>query len=122
MKKLSIREAADILGMTPHTLRYYEKVGLIQVGRRGSIRHYDEEDIRWLQYIKALKDIGFSLEEIKAYAQLKTDDTATLSERKTLLMKQRSKIDRQIQLLKITRETIDEKIRCIEKREEDDEN
>lgn len=122
MKSLSIREASDILGVSTHTLRYYEKVGLIDAKRRGRTRYYDDEDISWLQYIKALKDIGFSLEEIRSYAKLKLEDTATLRERRELLSVQREKIDRQIQFLKITRETIDEKIRCIEEREKKDEN
>ena len=47
--------AASILGIEAHTLRYYERIGLIQPDRSvGNIRLYSEDDIDRLRYIKAL--------------------------------------------------------------------
>ncbi|GLI56139.1 hypothetical protein PM10SUCC1_16530 [Propionigenium maris DSM 9537] len=69
MKKYTIGEVAKILALSQHTLRYYEKMGIIEVGRRGSggVRKFTQENLSQLEYIKALKEIGLSLEEIKTY-------------------------------------------------------
>lgn len=61
-----IGELAERSGITPETIRYYEKLGLIspaeRVGR--GHRHYDETALARLQKIDALKQLGLSLEEI----------------------------------------------------------
>lgn len=121
MKKFTIGEVGERLRISQHTLRYYEKIGIIEVERRGTsnIREYSEEDIHRLEYIKALKDIGFSLEEIKTYTVLKRDDNTTLRERRKILEEHRKKITDQINLLTEIRKDIDEKIVCIDRREEE---
>ena len=124
MKKFTIKEVSGRLNLTQHTLRYYEKIGIIEVNRRGSsnIREYTEKDIQWLEYIKALKDIGFNLEDIKSYTLLKKNDKSTLSERREILEKQHMKITEKIDFLIHIKSIIEEKISCIENREKNDEN
>lgn len=124
MKKFSINKVSSILNVSQHTLRYYEKLGIIKVARRGNsnVREYSEKDIEWLKYIIALKDIGFSLEDIKNYSLLKIDDSATLSKRRELLKSHHTKVSKQIELLNNIKKTIEDKIYCIETREEKNEN
>lgn len=124
MKEFSINKVSNILNVSQHTLRYYEKLGIINVARRGTtnIRVYSQKDIEWLKYIIALKDIGFSLEDIKNYSLLKKDDSATLSKRRELLKNHHTEVSKQIKLLIDIKKNIEDKISCIDNREDKDEN
>src|SRR4030043_2291308 len=64
--------AADMLGIEAHTLRYYERLGLVQPERSsGNIRLYSEEDIDRLRYIKALmSDCGVNLAGVEGALRL----------------------------------------------------
>ncbi|CAI0732542.1 Zn(II)-responsive regulator of zntA [Serratia quinivorans] len=65
MKELDIREIADLTGVTPSALRYYEKKKLIKpVGRNGLRRQYKESVIDKLKLIALGQAAGFSLDEI----------------------------------------------------------
>ncbi|MGU3430976.1 helix-turn-helix domain-containing protein [Enterobacter hormaechei] len=67
MKELDIRKIADLTGVTPSALRYYEKKKLIKpVGRNGLRRQYKESVIDKLQLIALGQAAGFSLDEIGA--------------------------------------------------------
>lgn len=67
MKERDIREIANLTGVTPSALRYYEKKGLIKpVGRNGLRRQYNENVIDKLQFIALGQAAGFSLDEIAA--------------------------------------------------------
>jgi MerR family transcriptional regulator/heat shock protein HspR len=60
--RYAISIAARMVGIETHTIRYYEKIGLIHPFRsKGNIRYYSEEDIDLLQHIKTLtEDVGIS--------------------------------------------------------------
>lgn len=64
----SISEAAIKIGFTAHTLRYYEKIGLLSSPlRKGGKRRYTEGEIRLLKFMKMLKQTGMSLEDIQEF-------------------------------------------------------
>ena len=64
-----IGEVAEVTGRGIHTLRYYEKVGLLPPPTRNSgIRQYTEGDVRLLKFLYSLKQTGMSLEEIAEFA------------------------------------------------------
>jgi len=67
-----ISVAASIIGIEAHTLRYYERLGLVQPGRSsGNIRLYSEEDIHRLRYVKALmSDCGVNLAGVEVALRL----------------------------------------------------
>lgn len=60
-----IGEAAEKLGLTPDTLRYYEKIGLLAIVRKGAARLYTDKDLSRLRFVKRAQSMGFSLEEVK---------------------------------------------------------
>ena len=67
-----ISVAARMIGIEAHTLRYYERLGLVQPERSsGNIRLYSEEDIERLRYIKALmSDCGVNLAGVEVALRL----------------------------------------------------
>jgi DNA-binding transcriptional MerR regulator len=108
---LRIQEVADLVGLTPRSIRYYEEVGLLEPAGRseGAYRLYDADDVDRLRFIKGLRDdAGFSLAEI---GQLLEDETAraanrarfresrTASERRAVLEDGIERIDRQVATL-----------------------
>ena len=72
LTRLTIGEAAKALDVSAHTLRYYEKIGLIpRIGKDVSgHRHYDENDMARLRFIKRAQRMQFSLDEIRQLLQI----------------------------------------------------
>lgn len=65
----TIGKVAELTGMSIHTLRYYEKLGLVPPPKRNSgIRQYTDGDVQFLQFLYSLKQTGMSLEEIAEFA------------------------------------------------------
>lgn len=86
---LTIQQAAAACGLTVHTLRYYERIGLIRpVPRRGNgHRRYRADDMGWIAFLLRLRATGMSVEEMQRYARLRDlgDDAAGVAERKRML-------------------------------------
>lgn len=98
----SIGEAAKRLNISAHTLRFYDKVGLLPfVGRnRAGNREFVDADMRLLETILCLKSTGMKLKEIKQYINWVMDGPDTVKFRKMLMMKHRDSVTRQAQELK----------------------
>jgi DNA-binding transcriptional MerR regulator len=69
-RTMLISQLSKLTGFPKDTIRYYEKIGLIELAgqtRRGAnnYRHYPEETVRLLHSIRNLKELGFTLEEIR---------------------------------------------------------
>lgn len=68
---MTIAEVSERFGTSPDTLRYYERVGLIPpVGRKSGIRNYDENDIKWIEFIFCMRSAGVPIEELARYVAL----------------------------------------------------
>lgn len=87
--------------MTTHTLRYYERVGLIQpVGRaRNGHRRYSDADEAWLKFLHCMRDTNMPIREMQRYAQLRDRGTDTSLERRKILEEHRATIAAQIAAL-----------------------
>lgn len=72
---LKISELSARTGLTPHTLRFYEKHGLIQASSRSDsgYRYYNTSDIKRVEFVKAARSIGFSLEDIGMLLSIRLD-------------------------------------------------
>ena len=86
---MRIQQAAKECGLTCHTLRYYEKSGLIKPIPRDDSGHrfYREHDINWLHFVKCLKSTGMPLKDIQSYAT-KVGDAANQGEFLLQIMQQ----------------------------------
>lgn len=70
---MQIGDLAAKAGVTPRTIRYYEELGIVEPEERtaGGFRLYSEAQLRRLQIVQSLKDLGFGLEHIRAFFNLK---------------------------------------------------
>jgi DNA-binding transcriptional MerR regulator len=84
--------------MTAHTLRYYERVGLIQpVGRaRNGHRRYSEADEAWLNFLHCMRETNMSIREMQRYAELREQGDSTSLQRRKLLEDHRAAIAEKI--------------------------
>lgn len=72
---LKISQLAEKTGLTAHTLRFYEKNGLISATERSEAgyRYYTESDVRRAHFVKTARNIGFSLEDIGQLLSIRVD-------------------------------------------------
>ena len=90
----TIQDVSKKTGLSAHTLRYYEKEGLITGIERsqGGFRQYTDEDLEALSLICCLKNTGMSLQEITRFVTLTHEGEQTLKERVELLREHRENV------------------------------
>ncbi len=115
---MSITEVSKIYNLTPDTLRYYERIGLLpSVNRsKGGIRNYTDEDCRWVEFAKCMREAGLPVEILIDYVSLFQRGDETIPARKEILLEQRGILSGKIEELKKTLEKLDYKISRYEER------
>lgn len=96
----SIGQVAAKTGLTVHTLRYYEKEGLLPFVRKSSsgLRMFSDNDLGWLSMIECLKETGMPLKGIKQYIDWFCEGDSTLPQRLEMFKQQEVKVLAQIAL------------------------
>ena len=114
---MTIAEVSKKHSLTPDTLRYYERVGLIpHVARTaGGIRDYGEMDCRWIEFIKCMRGAGLPVDVLIAYVSLFQQGDATHDARKALLVEQRQLLAQRMAEMQATLSRLDTKIERYEK-------
>ncbi len=93
----SIGEVSKMTGLSPSTLRFYDKEGLLPgLGRQGGKRIFDDGHVRSLRVIECLKSSGLEIRDIRKFMDLTTKGSASYAQRKELMEEQRSKTLEQI--------------------------
>ncbi len=125
---LRIHEVADLVGLTPRSIRYYEEMGLLSPSARsqGAYRLFDQLDVERLRFITGLRDAaGFSIAEIRALledeaarrlareALAATDDPV---ERRRILQGRLDSIEGQLTSLRSKLARLQEMVDSLEKR------
>ena len=84
---LTIQQVADQTGLSIDTLRYYERIELIEpVGRTESgHRRYTSQDLAWIDLLIRLRDTGMPLAQMVHFARLRRQGDVTLTERRLML-------------------------------------
>lgn len=109
---MTIADVAKKYDLTADTLRYYERVGLLPGVNRtaGGIRDYTEEDCRWVEFIKCMRNAGLPIEVLIEYVALFQQGPATHDARKHLLIEQRDQLIDRISDMQKTLERLNMKI------------
>ena len=85
---MTIAEAAERSGLTSHTLRYYERDGLMlfPVGRSSTgHRRYTDRDLTWIELVARLRATGMPIRDVRRYAELVRAGAGNEQERLELL-------------------------------------
>ncbi|MFW5488523.1 MAG: MerR family transcriptional regulator [Desulfovibrio sp.] len=115
---MTIGEVANILGISVHTLRYYEKIGLIrQVDRVSGKRRYSKANVVWLEFIQRLKRTRMPLEKIRQYADLWHMGDSSIPQRKDMLLAHQQQLLEEMEVLQGHLDFLNKKIDLYETRE-----
>lgn len=111
MKTYSIGEVAKALNLTPYTLRYYDREGLMPFVERtsGGTRLFKESDIEALKVIECLKSTGMPLKEIKSFIDWCSEGDSTLRQRYDMFLERKATVEAQMEELRKTMEVIEHK-------------
>lgn len=110
---LSIAEAARRTGVSVHTLRYYERAGLVvtHVARTtGGIRRYQHEDLVWINVCTRLRATGMPIKAVRRYAELVSAGHGNEKERLALMEAHRADVLAKLDELQENLQLIDHKI------------
>ena len=113
---MKIAEVSEQYGISSDTLRYYERIGLIQpVNRNESgIRDYNELDLRRVDFIKCMRSAGLPVEILIEYVGLVQQGDKTIKARKEILKEQRELLTARMKEMQKTLDILDHKIEVYE--------
>lgn len=108
----TIAQAAKRCGLTAHTLRFYDKEGLLPYVERtpSGIRAFKESDFEWLHVINCLKDTGMPIKKIKEFIDFCMQGDEALPQRLEIIRAHKKDVEAQMALLENHMETIDYKL------------
>lgn len=108
----TVKEVAELLGVSVHTVRYYDDKGLVPGTKRNAAnqRLFDDMEVEWLFVSLTLKNTGLPLKDVKHYIELYQQGDSTLSERYKLMTEQKEKTLREMEELKLRLAVLDRKI------------
>jgi DNA-binding transcriptional MerR regulator len=122
MAAMPIRDAAAASGFSAHTLRYYERAGLLPaVAREPGSRHrsFTERDLAWLSFLERLRATGMSIRQMRRFAALRQDGEATVAERRAMLEEHLDGVRRRIAHLESAADAIERKVEVYRRLEAD---
>ncbi len=108
----SIQQVASMTGLSTHTLRYYEKIGLIKNVQRDQTgyRQYTDFDLAWIQFLIRLRVTGMPMLKMKQFSDLRQKGESTITARKELLEEHYKDVLGKIEELELNSQRIEEKI------------
>tara|TARA_R110002020_G_scaffold127988_2_gene286978 strand:- start:1679 stop:2023 length:345 start_codon:yes stop_codon:yes gene_type:complete len=109
---MKISELARRTGLSAHTIRYYERIGLMPPAERDGSGHraYDERILVWLEFVGHLKTTGMPIRDMLEYAQLRMAGAATEGRRKAMLTAHRQTVRQRMRKLAECLDVLDAKI------------
>ncbi|WOP17352.1 MerR family transcriptional regulator [Raineyella sp. LH-20] len=109
---LTVAQMATATGVSTHTLRYYERAGLIHPIARtaGNQRRYSPDDVAWLEFLLRLRETGMPIAQMREYAVLRAQGAATTEARLALLETHRTAVRARIAALRRHEQALEAKI------------
>lgn len=113
---MKIAEVSERYSISPDTLRYYERIGLIPPVTRSEsgIRDYGELDVRRVEFIKCMRSAGLPIEVLIEYVGLVQQGDETIEARKEILKEQRELLRARIREMQKTLDILNHKIEVYE--------
>jgi DNA-binding transcriptional MerR regulator len=110
--RMKIAEVSKKYDLSQDTLRYYERTGLLpNVNRdKNGLRDYTDEDCKWVEFIKCMRNAGLPIEILIEYVSLVQQGDETLEARKELLIEQRNYLVKKMEEMMKTIERLNGKI------------
>ncbi|MFC4004510.1 MerR family transcriptional regulator [Prauserella oleivorans] len=108
----SIAQVARRTGLSVDTLRYYERIRLLDPPARDQAgrRVYSDADLAWLRFLTRLRTAGMPIRRMREYARLRGRGPASAPRRKAMLVEQRGVVTRRIAELRDCLEVLDHEI------------
>jgi len=108
MRRYSPGQVAEQTGFSIDTLRYYERIGLIEDIERnsGGRRVFSEDDVSWLMILRCLRETGMPIQRMVRFAELARGGAETIPERITVLEEHDRDVDAKIAQLRDEQEHI----------------
>ncbi|MDT8975796.1 MerR family transcriptional regulator [Paenibacillus sp. chi10] len=118
--RLPIQDISLITGLSSHTLRYYEKIGLLEGIERdeNGYRKYSKTDILWIDFLIRLRNTEMPIRDMQKFSELRHQGDSTVTERRELLEAHQEYVLNQIRRLENNLTKINEKIDYYKKLEE----
>ncbi|SHK06170.1 transcriptional regulator, MerR family [Pseudonocardia thermophila] len=108
---LTIAEMAERTGVSAHTLRYYERIGLLEVARDASgHRVYTATDFARVLFLTRMRMTGMPIRDLKRYVALAAAGEETIPERRAMLLARRDAVKAQLTELQFALDTIEAKL------------
>src|SRR5579883_1371790 len=115
---LNIQQMAQVTGLSAHTLRYYERAGLmlerVKRDEGNGYRSYSQEDVAWIEFLKRLRATGMPIREMRRYTKLVRLGGQTMPERLQLLKQHQRQVEQRLKEIEQHLEAISAKISCYE--------
>lgn len=108
----TIQQVAEMKHISAFTLRYYEKIGVLEpIGRHeNGHRRYREQDLGWIDFLKLLRETGMPVQQMKEFMDLAREGDPTIPERIAVLSEHRAQLSERIAELTAHLDHLDRKI------------
>ncbi|WP_425145123.1 MerR family transcriptional regulator [Deinococcus sp.] len=122
--ELTIQEAAQLAGVSPDALRYYERIGLLAPVARspGGHRQYTDLDLSWVDFLVQCREAGMGIQAMKHLSALHRDPRATSAQLLVVFEAHLQQVETRLRRLAAHREILERKVAAYRKLEADQES
>lgn len=116
MADYTVKQLADKLNISAHTIRFYDDQGLFPDVMRDTngTRIFNDSNLEWIYLVLCLRNTGMPVAEIRHYIKLCQEGEATVEERYQIIIRQREKAEQDLQEMRHRLEILDMKMKCYE--------
>lgn len=108
----TVKQAAELTGLSVHTVRFYDDNNLIHgvTRNKANQRMFDDEAIEWLYICKVMRRAGLSLKEIRKYGDLYSEGDKTIPQRLEIIRQRHKKAEAEMENIKIRIDVLEAKL------------
>ena len=113
---MQVKQVAESLGLSEHTIRYYDKVGLFPFVSRdkNGYRDFSREDLYWIEFIKCMRQTHMPISKLKEIAELYHQGSSTKMKRKDIFLEHQKNLIDQKGLINKGLQTLEEKFKLLD--------